>query len=376
MLSLYIHIPFCSRKCFYCGFYSTPYSQQGSNIFIPALKTEALLYRSSFESRTFESVYIGGGTPTVLSLKELEQVLNISRRYFNIAGDAEYTVESNPNSLSADHLSLFRDHHVNRISLGVQSFDDNLLGFLGRSHTAEQAVNAFNLARTAGIENLSIDLIFGIPGQTAEQWQKDLDRVRSLAPDHVSVYSLSIDPGSRFGEQADRGGFELPDDESTAALYETACRELEQAGFEHYEISNFASPGFACRHNLNYWDRGEYLGIGPGAWSFIRNTRYRSVADVGEYGKRLLAGESAGEESERIDSGQAASEMVMLALRTSRGLDLEQYKRKFGAEAADRLMMRTEPMELSGLLKRDGRKIRLTRSGFLVSNEALNRLFL
>lgn len=373
MLSLYIHIPFCVRKCHYCGFYSTTYSPQASEPFIAALDAEVSACLPEFEMRVFDNIYIGGGTPTALSFQEIEKVLTVTRQ-FNVSKEAEFTIEVNPNSLSMNHLAVCREQGVNRISLGVQSFDDRLLKVLGRSHTAKQAVDAFKLARTAGIKNLSVDLIFGIPGQTLEQWHKDLEHVRVLDPEHLSVYSLSIDNGSEFNEQAEKGTFILPDDETTAALYETATEKLEQAGFVQYEVSNFSKPGFACRHNMNYWNRGEYLGLGPGAWSFINNIRRHNIADVGEYARRLRVGQSVCEGSETVNSGEAATEMVMLALRTSRGLDLERYCREFGSDAFARLMVRTKQLQRSDLLIQNKGRIRLTRRGFLVSNEVLNRL--
>jgi oxygen-independent coproporphyrinogen-3 oxidase len=373
MLSLYVHIPFCVRKCHYCGFYSTEYSRQQSDNYISALEREAADYQCAFADRIIDSIYIGGGTPTALTPDQLKRVLAVTRGYFPIDSKAECTIEANPNSLSRDHLSVLRQQGVNRLSLGVQSFSDDLLIFLGRPHTAQQAVDAFRLARSEGFGNVGIDLIYGIPGQTGSQWQGTLDKAVDLGPEHISAYSLSLDEGSRFMTES-AGRFTLPDDESTAAQYRSAVSTLSRFGYERYEISNFALSGFACRHNGNYWERGEYLGLGPGAWSFVKNKRYQTVADVHEYSARLRTRESVVAFEESIDERQSAQERVMLGLRTSQGLDLGRYEEEFGAVAARHLKESAEPLERLDLLEEADGNLRLTEGGFLLANEVLLRL--
>ncbi len=378
MLSLYIHVPFCVRKCHYCGFYSTPYSSAISDRFLSALQSEAAAYHPSFSGsgRVFSSLYIGGGTPTMLSLDQLETVFSIVRRFFVFSAEAEYTIEANPNSVTPRHLDLFLAKGINRLSLGIQSLSEDLLAFLGRSHTVQQGIDAFTMARTAGFGNLSLDLIYGIPGQTGEQWLETLNTACDLDPEHVSVYSLSLDEKSRFRQEADAGLFSLPDDDEVARMYHTAADHLEQAGFEHYEISNFSKPGFSCRHNLNYWEYGQYLGLGPAAWSFIGNRRYHTVTDVEEYSTLLLAGESAHTEADIIDRAKASTEMVMLAARTRQGLELERYERSFGTDAAAHIVRNSVPLQAAGLMEQNEGRLRLTRRGFLIANEALSRLIL
>jgi oxygen-independent coproporphyrinogen-3 oxidase len=276
MLSLYIHIPFCVKKCFYCGFYSTPYTALNADIFIDALRLEAAGLAGTYSEREFGSLYLGGGTPTVLSSHQLTAVISVARSHFTMAPDAEVTVEANPQSGSEPLLLALRKAGVNRLSIGVQSFSDRLLATLGRPHHAAQAGAVFQSARRCGFENVGIDLMYGIPGQTADDWSRTLDQAISLRPDHVSAYSLSLDEGSDYQQKAAAGLLHMPDDDAVADFYDTGVERLTAAGFLHYEISNFAQRGFECRHNLNYWRRGEYLGLGPGAWSFVAARRFSS----------------------------------------------------------------------------------------------------
>ncbi len=374
MLSLYIHIPFCVGKCHYCGFYSTTYTLQQANADGSALRLEAAGYQRAFNRLAFDSVYIGGGTPTVLSSKQLEDLIGLLREFFQIARDAEWTIEANPNTVSLDRLMQLRKFGVNRLSLGVQSFNDEVLKTLGRLHTAGEAADAVTLARSAGFTNVGIDLIYGVPGQTAAQWDETLDRAIILKPEHVSAYSLSIDEGSRFMGEAEAGRFALPRDEQVAPLYERAVECLDRAGYGRYEVSNFCLQGFICRHNMNYWQRGEYLGLGPGAWSFIARRRYHAVANVREYSERLNAGLSVIEDEEVVGPGHASNESVMLGLRTAQGVDLARFGREFGADALQQLERNAAPLKQAGLLEGEEGRIRLTGRGFLLVNEALARL--
>jgi oxygen-independent coproporphyrinogen-3 oxidase len=376
MLSLYIHVPFCVGKCHYCGFYSTTYTLEQANEYIAALRLEAANYQNVFTGRTFDSVYIGGGTPTALSSDHLEKLIAVIHKHFHVSRDAECTIEANPNTVSGNRLNLLREGGVNRLSLGVQSFNDDVLKTLGRLHSALEAVDAFMLARNAGFTNIGVDLIYGVPGQTADEWDETLERVISLEPEHVSAYSLSVDEGSRFRREAEAGRFALPGDEQVATMYGRAVNNLGRAGYNRYEISNFSLPGFICRHNMNYWERGEYLGLGPGAWSFISGRRYRTIADVREYSRRMNAGLSVIEDEEVANFRQAANETVMLGLRTVQGVDRVHYERVFGADTVRLLEKNAAPLKQAGLIEESKGRIRLTERGFLLADEALARLVL
>ena len=374
MLSLYIHIPFCVGKCRYCGFYSTTYSTGKADEFISGLKNEASMYRDDFIHRPFGSIYIGGGTPTVLSPLQLGLLIRVIREHFLIDDTVEFTIEANPNTVTSEKLSLLLAQGVNRLSLGVQSFSNGILQTLGRLHSGEQAADAFRLARSAGFRNIGVDLIYGIPGQTATQWDETLGAAIALKPEHVSAYSLSLDDGSQFKREAEAGGFTMPDDEVIAAMYEYAVQTLNSACYGHYEISNFSLPGYECRHNMNYWDRGEYLGLGPGAWSFISGTRYSNISDTTEYSQRLSSGRSAIDAEETIGLVPSARETILLGLRTMKGLDLHRFKMEFGEDLLRRLERNAVPLRDAGLIGLTEGRIRLTDRGILLSNEALARL--
>jgi len=374
MLSLYIHIPFCVGKCRYCGFYSATYSSRGADAFISGLKYEAAKHRDDFIHRPFGSIYIGGGTPSVLSPQQLGELIGVIREYFPIDDTAEFTVEANPNTVTNEKLSLLLAKGVNRLSLGVQSFSDGILQALGRLHTGEQAADAFRLARIAGFRNIGLDLIYGIPGQTAANWEETLSAAIALKPEHVSAYSLSLDDGSQFKREAEAGGFTMPDDEVSAAMYERTVEALRNACYEQYEISNFSRTGYECRHNMNYWDRGEYLGLGPGAWSFISGTRFANISDTEEYSRRLSNGRSVIDARETIGREPSARETVLLGLRTMKGLDLFRFKLEFGADLLGRLERNAVPLMDAGLLSFTEGRMRLTDRGILLSNEALARL--
>jgi putative oxygen-independent coproporphyrinogen III oxidase len=375
MLSLYVHIPYCVRKCPYCGFYSTQYNSTHVADFIAALRREASRAREAFTARSFLSVYIGGGTPSALSDQEFSEVLGIIKTNFPLSDNFEFTVEANPNTALKRDLSMWRVRGVNRLSLGVQSFSDAVLRSLGRIHTGEEAQNAFHYARSSGFQNISLDLMYGIPEQTVDQWREALDLAMGLGPEHLSIYSLSLDEGTIFKRETEAGKRSMPDDDSAADMYEYAVPVLTRAGYGRYEISNFSLPDYECRHNMNYWQRGEYLGFGPGAWSFLDGTRTRNIADVNQYIKRLNQGTTVTAESETPDIEQSSRETILLHLRTAKGLDLRKYRIEYGPQLLRNLEASVESLEEAGLLRVKEGVLTLTERGILLSNEALSRLF-
>lgn len=374
MLSLYVHIPFCVSKCHYCGFYSTLYENKRADQFLADLQTELKRRADLVQHRTFRSIYIGGGTPTTLFPDQLTVLFASLRDRIRIDPGAEVTIEANPNTLTADKLSHLKKQGVTRLSLGVQSFSDEILALLGRTHSARQARGAMSEARQAGFENIGIDLIFGIPGQTAQQWRKSLETAVSLRPEHISAYSLSVDDGSPLAREVAAGKDGLPDDDAVADMYATARTLLRDAGYHQYEISNFALTGRQCRHNVNYWDRGEYLGLGPGAWSFLGKRRFANVADVTEYSQRLRSGSATVDREEVTDRLQAAREALFLGLRKTIGIDLERYGDLAGPRSRELLHGRIRELEGAGLFRLENGTLSLTEKGMLLSNEALARL--
>lgn len=376
MLGLYIHIPFCVRKCLYCGFYSTPYDNLKADNYLSALYHETVMQTPLLEERLIGSVYIGGGTPTTLLPDQFSLLFNIIRDHIHLTSEPEVTIEANPNTATADTLSLLKGLGVTRISIGVQSFSEQVLELLGRAHTAEQAMEAMQRARDTGFGNIGIDLIFGIPGQTAEQWHDTLETALTFAPEHISAYCLSLDEGSQWYRDRKEGRGAAPDDDTSATMYVMAREHLRSRGYHQYEISNYCLPGYECRHNVNYWDRGEYLGLGPGAWSFMGNRRWANIADLDQYVSRLIKGISAQDHDreEFVSGDQAALEKLFLGLRKTSGIDLTEYRSLFGENELDALLMRIRDLERDGLVDAKKGVLVLTDRGMLLSNEVISRI--
>lgn len=374
MLSIYIHIPFCVKKCRYCGFFSMPFDSGKAESFLSTLDQEMEQRSGILKRGPIGSIYIGGGTPTTLSAAQFSRLFDLVDVHCHPSSQTEITVEANPHTTAMGTLSLLKDRGVTRLSIGVQSFSDDILSTLGRAHTADEASLAVHAAREAGFRNISLDLIYGVPGQTGEVWQKTLESAVSLRPEHLSAYCLSLDEGSALRHEAAAGRLAMPDDELVASMYSNCIAYLSRMDYRQYEISNFSVPGHECRHNNNYWIRGEYLGFGPGAWSFIGTRRWANVADLNEYASRIASGITAEGTAEVLDRSQEAAEFLMLGLRRTAGIDLEQYRDRAGGEAVDALQRRLAELDDAALFRLQGRRLMLTERGLLLSNEALSRI--
>jgi len=315
---LYVHIPFCARICPYCAFYKERADSSQTQRFCEALLREIEDVRARFTLKP-ETIFFGGGTPTALTTAQLEFLLGGLRDRLDLSRLVEWTLEANPGSVSSRKAALLREVGVSRISLGVQSWDDDLLKLLGREHNAAQAEGSFHILRDAGFANVSIDLMFGLPGQTLAQWKADLDKTIALQPDHISTYCLTYEEDTEFFLRHARGEFR-EDPESDAQFLETAMRALERAGYEHYEISNYARPGFASAHNRGYWAGDDYLGIGPSAFSTVGLQRLQNVCDYRAYSDRVLSGQSAVSSTEILTPEIKRAERIALALRTRDGI--------------------------------------------------------
>jgi oxygen-independent coproporphyrinogen-3 oxidase len=319
---LYVHIPFCARICPYCAFYKERGDSSQTQRFCEALLHE-LDERRGRLPIALETIFIGGGTPTTLTTPQLEFLLGGFRERLDLAALREWTVEANPGSVSARKAALLRRLGVNRISLGVQSWDDELLKLLGREHNAAQAEASFHLLRDAGFTNLNIDLMFGLPGQTLAQWEETLRKTIALGPEHISTYCLTYEEDTEFFARQARGEFR-EDPDSDARFLESAMRTLESAGFEHYEISNYARPGYASAHNRGYWAGEDYLGIGPSAFSTVGFERTQNVSDYRIYSDRVLDGVSAVSSTEILTPEMKRGERIVLSLRTRHGIPCEE----------------------------------------------------
>ena len=321
---LYVHIPFCARICPYCAFYKERADPSQTQRFCEALLREIEMLeparpRAAEFQLQIETIFFGGGTPTALTTAQLEFLLGGLRGRLDLSRLAEWTIEANPGSVSPRKAALLHAMGVNRISLGVQSWDDELLNLLGREHNAAQAEASFHIFREAGFPNVSIDLMFGLPGQTLAQWEADLEKTIALQPDHISTYCLTYEEDTEFFLRQAKGEFR-EDPESDARFLESAMRMLEAAGFEHYEISNYARPGFESAHNRGYWAGHDYVGIGPSAFSTVALTRWQNVCDYRAYTDRILAGSSPISSTEVLTPEMKRAEKIALSLRTGTGI--------------------------------------------------------
>ena len=367
-LGLYIHIPFCKSKCVYCDFYSLPRSESRMDDYTDALCAHLAETAPFAAGHLVDTVYFGGGTPSYLGTKRLVKILKTILKKYKVDKQAEITLEANPDSAGDwKELRTLRRCGFNRLSLGMQSADDEELSEIGRVHTMAQTEAAVEAARKAKFQNLSLDLIYGLPHQTLEGWQKNLSAALDLTPEHLSCYGLKVEEGTPLF--ARRGTAGLPGDDAQADMYLYTVEFLKAQGYEQYEISNFARPGHASRHNLKYWTLGEYAGFGPGAYSDFGGVRYGYIRDLDRY----IAGELVLAESEHIPASEREMEYIMLRLRTTEGMNIREFENRF-RRRFDPLGARLEVYADHGLAQRTEQGWRLTPRGFLVSNQIIGEL--
>ena len=366
-LGLYLHIPFCRSKCDYCDFYSLPGREDRMDGYLRALLRQLEEAAPGAAGHSVDTVYVGGGTPTVFGGERLTALLAAVGRLYRLAPGAEITCEANPDSAGEELLRALRRAGFGRLSLGMQSADAGELAAVHRRHTPEQTDAAVAAARRVGFENLSLDLICGLPGQTEESWRRTVEHALSLRPEHLSCYGLKVEEGTPLARRV-AAGEELPDDDAQADRYLWTVERLARAGFWQYEISNFARPGYESRHNLRYWRLEPYLGFGPGAHSDFGGRRFAVPADLAGY----LAGEAV-PEGEAVSPWERGNEYLMLGLRTAAGIAGEEYRRRFGGDFAplEELLSRFAG---HGWAERNGDRWRLTPAGFLVSNRLIGAL--
>ncbi|MCX7805728.1 MAG: radical SAM family heme chaperone HemW [Planctomycetota bacterium] len=369
---LYVHVPFCSSFCSYCDFYSELKDAGAIAAYLAALERElALVCPDRWRPAT---VYFGGGTPSVLLPGEIEALFLIVRRAAALDGVEEMTFEGNPESLDGRKLRLLVSVGVTRISIGVQSFDPAVLRALGRRHGLLEVRRALEAARAAGFRNIGLDLIYGAPGQTRAGFMTDIGLALDLKPDHISVYGLTIEDGTPLAEAVAAGSAKLPSEEEQRGMYLGASEVLEDAGLAQYEISNFARPGCECRHNLAYWRRESFIGIGPSAVSFVRGERRRNAADLAEYCRAVSGGRLPIIERECLAGERAAREEAILRLRTREGLDMDEFRRRTGLDLAAVHGDTIRAWVVMGLARTEGSRLSLTRTGFCVANSLLAEL--
>ena len=370
-LGLYIHIPFCKSKCIYCDFYSLPRAEDRMDRYVSALCRQLAEIAQRTTAHTVDSVYLGGGTPSYLGEKRLRRILKTVKKHYHLSRDAEITLEANPDS-AGDWRALrsLRRAGMNRLSLGVQSADDGLLRALGRPHTFAQAEEAAAAARRARIRNLSLDLIYGLPGQNLAGWKDTLERAAALEPEHLSCYGLKVEEGTPLWDMQEK--MDLPDDDAQADMYLWTVERLGALGYEQYEISNFARPGRASRHNMKYWTLCEYAGFGPGAHSDLGDVRYAYLRSLDTYCAGVEAGVSVLESSEHIPPRERDIEYVMLGLRLTQGISRQEFENRYRLPFAP-IQSVLERFRATGHAALAGGRWRLTPEGFLVSNQIIGQ---
>lgn len=372
-LHIYVHVPFCTKKCKYCDFYSVAYSRPLAQKYIDALTSEFnLRLPAGARPRT---IYVGGGTPTALTAGQLEKLLGLATPVTDTSELEEFTVEANPGTLTNKSIALLRAAGVNRISLGIQSFDDGKLQLLGRVHGAREAKEAFRKLAEAGFDNLGIDLIYGVPGDTQSTWRRDIEQTAELHPQHISTYCLSIEQGTPFAGQLERGELHLPDENLQREFYYHTLEFFTGRGYKHYEISNFALPGCESRHNSATWRYKPYMGFGPAAASFDSHVRTRNPADLDAY--FIFPGRPA--EAEKLNESAKAAEVMMLGLRMHEGISAADFRGRCGLDLQQTFGERISALEARGLLERvntaGASYVRLTRDALFVSDEVLSEFF-
>ena len=371
-LGIYIHIPFCRSKCDYCDFYSLAGRDDRMDQYQKALLSHIRETAPLAQDFPVDTIYIGGGTPSYYGAKRLKELLGVIRKLYKVEKDAEVTVECNPDSVDVKSLKILRKAGVNRLSMGMQSANACELERIHRIHTPQQVNEAATAARKAGFTNLSLDLIYGLPGQTMDSWKATVEHALSLIPQHLSCYGLKVEEGTPLAARVAQGEV-LPDDDQQADLYLWTVGRLERAGYPQYEISNFAKPGFASRHNLRYWLTQPYIGFGPGAHSDFGGRRYSFVRDLDAYIQGVLQGGDIIDESEIIPKRERCGEYLMLRMRTVQGINEQEYRSTYFMDFAP-LQARLEQFRAQGWAEQTDGRWHFTPKGFLLSNQLIGDL--
>ena len=387
-LALYIHIPFCETKCPYCDFNTYAGIEELVPSYMDALAQEIRLWSATLGPVPIGTIFFGGGTPSYVPPEHIRRLLSTVRSAFTLAANAEITLESNPGDVTMERLAGWRAIGVNRLSIGVQSLDDDLLRLLGRRHTSQEAIDALGYAQAAGFDDVNLDLMYGLPDQSIDQWRRTLQDTLALGPQHLSLYCLTLEEGTPLEAWVRDGSVPTPDPDLAADMYELAEEAADRSGFEHYEISNWSLPGHACRHNLIYWRNQSYLGVGPGAHSYLQGHRFANLSSPREYIKRISRradGASTPRDFpsalqdgpvsmvEQVDVRMEMGETMMLGLRLTDGVTEDSFSARFGRGLRDVFGTPIGELEDAGLLQWNGDRLSLTTRGRLLGNEVFQR---
>ena len=374
---LYVHFPFCKNHCSYCDFYKELHSAEREKDFYEALKieTELVAANQAVVDPEITTLFIGGGTPTLTNIKRLSDWVKLLKKHFTFADNIEFSIENNPEFVTLEKLEAFRELGVNRPIFGVQSFNEKLLKILKRKHKPFSVYKSIYLTNVLGFENFGVDLIFGLPGQTAKMLSADLDQLIDLDPPHISFYQLTVEPGTELASRVLSGRLKMPDQELNLALYKGGCAQMAEHGYRRYEVSSFARKGFECRHNQGYWEGGDYIGLGPSAHSFVRGQRSSNAASVVKYVESLTKNGTRPLVKDKSTLDDRMMEAIMLGLRTARGIDRHQFASRFGVALEKKLDKTQYKIFIeSGHLVADNDSVRLTDEGIVLADEITRRL--
>jgi len=370
-LALYLHIPYCLHKCGYCDFNSHPENREESTHYVEALLQELKNYSATLKNYSVPTIFVGGGTPTILPPSQLKKILDTVRQSFDLTADCEITIEANPATIKQETFQEIRAAGYNRISIGVQSFDEKELLLLERVHSVEEIHSTVQRARSAKFENLSMDLMFGLPDQTVEKWQSHLNQAIAKNPDHLSTYNLTIEPATAFFKLHAKGKICLPDEDIQLEMYETTIQILEQAGYPQYEISNFSKPGRESQHNINYWNNGEYLGVGAGASSYLSGERFKNINLPSQYIREINNKGIAVDSRERLEPLEAMGETLMLGLRLLKGISIDVFENRFQVSFEKVYGKVVESLLHQKLITFNQKRIALSRKGLFLADSVI-----
>ncbi len=372
MLGLYIHIPFCESKCFYCDFNSYKMkSENEKKKYIDNLIKEMDFYKEDFNKKEFTSIFLGGGTPSILDKEEIKIIFDEVYKRFKIKEDAEITIECNPETLNKEKLISFKECGVNRLSIGLQSTQNKNLEYIGRVHTYETFEKHYFEAREVGFKNINIDLMYSLPNQTFEEFKESLEKIISLNPSHISAYSLILEENTRMFKMYENEEFELNEDELDIKIYNHTIKTLNENGYNHYEISNYAKEGYECMHNINYWKCDNYLGLGAGASGYIGNLRYKNVEKINDYNKLIESLEKPILESEVLSFEDEIEENIIMNLRMNKGINIINFNKKFDTDFTKRYSIVLEKLKNENLIMEKNNHIFFTQKGREISNTVL-----
>ena len=366
MAGIYIHIPFCKKRCIYCDFFSTTASEK-KNEYIKALCKEIKSRVNYLGDESIDTIYLGGGTPSQLGKQDFVNIFNTIYENYKVNPEAEITIEANPDDLTDEYTEMLSTMPFNRLSMGIQTFNDDILSLLNRRHDARQAMEAFKRCREAGFHNISIDLMYGLPGESVGSWNRDLDIALSLTPEHISAYHLIYEEGTRLYRMREENKVSEADEDLSNLLFETLIARLKENGYEHYEISNFCRPGMHSRHNSSYWTGVKYLGCGPSAHSYDGRSRQWNVSSLDRYIEGINAGTEISE-TEELDIHTRYNDFVITSIRTAWGMPLDRLKAEFGNELHDYCLKMASPHMRQGTLEIKDNALKLTHNGIFISD--------